>query len=68
MITKQLKEELENILSDSVRDFGGKQVKRSFRKFGKVRRSRGLVDKDQTIQQAIPTPILSSGRKKMWMP
>jgi hypothetical protein len=58
----------ENIVSELEREFAGYKKKRPFRKFGKVRRQTGLVKRDQTIQQAIRTPILGPGRKQTWMP
>lgn len=58
----------EGLISELEREFAGYKTKRPFKKFGKVRRQRGLVKRDQTIQQAIRTPILGPGDKKTWMP
>jgi len=58
----------EDIVSELEREFAGHKTKRPFKKFGRIRRQRGLVGRDPSIQQAIRTPILGPGSKKTWMP
>lgn len=58
----------EGIVAELEREFAGYKKKRPFKKFGRIRRQTGLVGRDQTIQQAIRTPILGPGRQKTWMP
>jgi len=66
MIPKDIQLELEIIIqnvNELERDFGGFVRKRTFRKFGKVRRR-----DDKAIPKTIRTTVFDAGRKKMWMP